>query len=263
MASRIRLLLVLSLIVCCGKLLQAQQLSNVAFENESLTYVISYKWGLVQKDAGKAKLTLLNRNGYYEIKLAAATLPWADKVFCVRDTLSSWVKRDGFKPLKYIKTTHEGGKYNRDYLVYSYDGNKVTGSCNRTKVRDGNVKKSTFTSTVSGKTFDMLSIFYYIRSLDFGAMKKGKSVKANILSGSSPEVITISNQGVENVKMPDGKKYQCYHIRFTFTTDSGKSDSYPMDTWITVDAPYIPVKLVGTLPIGKVQAFLTGAKVKS
>lgn len=261
MTTRIKNLIPLLALLLCTLSAKAQQTTYPSFQNETLSYVVSYKWGLVQKDAATAKLSLINRPNTYEIKLTASTLPWADKIFCVRDTLASWISRKDFRPVKYVKTTHENGKYNKDVLVYSYNGSKVTGTCNRTRVTDGKTRKSVYTSSVTGKAFDMVSIFYYIRSLDFGAMAKGKTVKANILSGSSPEIITITNLGPENTKMPDGKTYHCYHIRFTFTTDSGKSVSFPMDTWITTGTQHIPVKLIGTLPIGKVRAFLTGVNM--
>lgn len=144
-------------------------------------------------------------------------------------------------------------------MKYSYNGENVTGVCHRTKIRDGNTKRTTFKATVRGKTFDMLSIFYYIRSLDYATMTKGKKIKVNVLSGSSPEVVTIKNLGIENASVPGGKTYRCYHVQFTFTTDRGKSVSEPMDTWLTVADEHVPVKLVGTLPVGKIRAFLTSA----
>lgn len=246
-------------IICVTVIALTASINAQSFKNETLKYVISYKWGLIQKDTGTATLTLRNVPEQYQIRLAASTLPWADKLFSVRDTLSTWIDKSTFRPIKYVKATHENGRYNRDVLVYSYNGNQVTGTCNRTKIVDGKKKKSVKKTTVVGKTFDMLSIFYYIRSLDFATLPSGKSVRVNILSGSSPEIITIRNKGVENTTLPGGKSYRCYHIQFTFTTDSGTSVSAPMDTWITVGGN-IPVKLIGTLPIGKVRAFLTSSR---
>lgn len=226
------------------------------FPNQTFNYVIQYKWGFIQKDAAKASLILKNNGSNCEIMLTASTLPWADKIFCVRDTLQSWINTSTLKPIKYIKTTHENGKYKRDYLTFSYNGNKVTGKCKRTKKVNGTTQTNTITNTVSGPTYDMLSIFYYIRTLDFASMSSNKAIKVNILSGSSPEIITIKNLGTENVSLPSGKSYNCYHIQFTFTSNNGSSVSAPMNTWITTDNLRIPIKLVGTLPIGKVQAFL-------
>ncbi len=250
-----RTLILISLIFAAIFGFNAKAQSPV-FKNETLNYIISYKWGFIQKDAAKASLTLTARTNSYEIQLAASTLPWADKIFCVRDTLQSWISKQTLKPIKYIKTTHENGKYNRDVLTFSYNGNTVTGTCDRTKITNGVKKSSVYKSTVKGNTYDMLSIFYYIRSLNFESMTPNQTIKVNILSGSSPEIVTIKNLGVNTAQMPSGKKYQCYHIQFTFTTDSGQSVSAPMDTWITTDAQHIPVMLIGTLPIGKVRAFL-------
>lgn len=228
------------------------------FQNETLTYVISYKWGLVQKDAGKATLTLRAIPTTYNLKLSATTLPWADKFFQVRDTLTSVINRADFRPTSYVKTTHEDGKYRRDALSYKYYQDHVYGTCNRTKInKKGKRTDTVIKSSATGSTFDMLSIFYYVRSLDFEKLTGKKVVVATILSGSSPEKIKIKNLGKETVKMPNGKTYSCYHLQFTFTTDAGKSTSDPMNTWVTTDSRHIPVKLVGSLPIGNIRAFLT------
>ena len=256
MYKRILPLMTTALLMLFGLQAKAQVTS---FPNETLNYMISYKWGFIEKDAANATLRLINNPTNCEIELTASTLPWADKIFCVRDTLQSWINPTTLKPIKYIKTTHENGKYGKDVLTYKYNGNEVTGVCNRTKIVDGVKNTSVYKSTVTGNTYDMLSIFYYIRTIDFNKLSPGQTITCNILSGSSPEKITISNLGTENTTMPDGSTYNCYHIQFTFTSNNGTSVSAPMDTWITTDNLRLPVKLIGTLPIGKVRAFLTSS----
>ena len=58
--------------------------SNVAiavthFNDETLNYKVIYKWGLINKQAGHAKLTLKNVGEDYVVQLTAASEPWADK----------------------------------------------------------------------------------------------------------------------------------------------------------------------------------------
>lgn len=67
MASHLRKILTIILLslYCFGA---AAAIPN--FQNEKLSYVISYKWGIIQKDAAKATLTLTARPKTYEIKLA-------------------------------------------------------------------------------------------------------------------------------------------------------------------------------------------------
>lgn len=228
------------------------------FSNETLNYVIQYKWGLVQKDAGKATLRLSVTPQYYDVRLTAKTLPWADKFYQVRDTLTSRINRADFKPISYRKATHEDGKYRLDALSYSFVGQHAYGKCVRTKSVPGKpVKRLTINSSATGPTYDMLSIFYYIRALDYDRMLKGSVAKATIFSGSAPETLTIRCKGKETVKLPSGKNYACYKMEFTFTTDGRKKSSAPMIAWISADAQHIPVKLEGSLPVGKVRVFLS------
>lgn len=234
--------------------------AGINFDNESLSYTISYKWGLVQKDAGKATLTLKHSGNNYEIILAARTLPWADKIFSVRDTLAAVISKADFKPATYIKTTHENGRYRKDVIRYTYMMNHVYGTCTRYKKNKGKLEKTVKKFSATGPTFDMLSIFYYVRSLDYNSMKPNTVKKAKLFSGSGTETLRIRNKGVEKVSVPAGKNFRCYHLVFSFTSDSGKESGVPMDVWVTADNAHIPVRFEGHLPIGKVRAFLTSAK---
>lgn len=78
------------------------------FGNETLKYVITYKWGLIHKDAGDATMTLTNSGNRYNIRLVGRTKPWADKFYEVRDTLISVIEKNHFRPLNYTKLAHEG-----------------------------------------------------------------------------------------------------------------------------------------------------------
>lgn len=224
--------------------------------NETLHYVITYKWGVVQKDAGQATLSLRNSGGKYHVTLTARTLPWADKVFQVRDTLRATIMANPFRPLRYEKITHEGGKYSRDIIEYSYSGSRTTARVNRLKVRNGKPKRSNRTFVATQEAFDMLSIFYYLRTIDYGRIAKGHSIRKIIFSGSKSETITIRNLGLQTIKLPSGKRVDTYHIRFNFTSEGGKKSSDDMDTWISASAPFIPYRLEGNLPVGKVKCYL-------
>ncbi len=228
----------------------------VHFADETLRYVISYKWGLIHKDAGEATLSLRRRGSNYNIMLAAKTKPWADRFFQVRDTLLATVKADGFKPLSYQKISHEGGKYGKDDIRYSYSGKNVTGHCTRYRDKKGKISKSNKTLTAQGDVYDMLSIFYYMRLIDYGKLREGHIVKTSIFSGSKVETMTVRSLGITTVKMRNGTKREAYHIRFNFTTKGKKKSSADMDTWISTDATHVPITLVGQLPVGQVKCYL-------
>ena len=149
--------------------------------------------------------------------------------------------------------------YDHDIVKYSRTGNKVYGYCTRVErdIRDNSGFKKEHIISGSGATVDMLSVFYYMRSLNYAKMKKGEEMKLNIFSGKYKELLTIKYLGTVTLEH-EGKKHTCYHITFTFTQKGNKKTSDDMWAWISTDAQRIPIKLEGTLAIGKVQCFFTG-----
>lgn len=239
-------------------LLFASLLSHAAatFQDETLRYVISYKWGLIHKDAGEATLSLKRSGDNYNIRLTARTKPWADRIYQVRDTLKAQLRVSDLRPLSYAKLTHEKGEYKKDEITYSFSGNVTTGKARRYRNKKGKWTVQEKTFSASGPVFDMLSVFYYLRQLDFAVLSRDKIYTATIFSGKQKETIKIRVLGREKVKMKDKSEREGYHIRFNFTRDGGKKSSDDMDVWISTDSSHTPLYLVGKLPVGEVRAYL-------
>lgn len=227
-----------------------------SFSNETLNYVITYKWGLIHKEAGTAQLKLTDKGSNYDLTLVGKTKPWADKIYQVRDTLYSQVSKNGFRPQRYIRTAHEGGKYSRDDIRFSYSGSVVKGAVDKRREKDGKIKTTASSMTASGVAYDMLSVFYYLRTIDYSALEKGKVVTTTLFSGSKRETVKIRSYGVEDVKMKNGSKRKAYHIKFNFTSDNGKKSSDDIDAWLSYDSDRVPLVIIGKLPIGTVRCYL-------
>jgi len=160
------------------------------------------------------------------------------------------------EPSRYEKITHEGGEYKRDLITYTRSGHHVKAKCHRWKQK--NKKKPLTESSIEleadGLTLDMLSAFYYMRSLDYASMKPGDKKTLNVFSGKRKELLTITYHGSEDVKI-DKTSHPAYKISFTFTGEGGKKTSDDMEAWISTAPDRIPLKLEGKLPVGKVQCF--------
>lgn len=223
------------------------------YTDETVSYRVLYKWGLINKQAGRATLNIRQEGNRYEMSLVARSEPWADKFYCVRDTLLGTADVTSFRPLIYKKMSHEGNEDKHDVVRFSYKGSVVTGHCSRRVVKKGQLRvDQQQTLEATGPTVDMLTSYYYMRSLPFETWKAGSRYSLNIFSGKRKEKLTFSYHGIENVKV-GGTTYRCYHITFIFTGDGGKKTSDDMDAWITADAARVPVQLEGKLPVGKVR----------
>ncbi len=226
--------------------------------NESLNYVITYKWGLIHKDAGEATLSLNRQGNGYKATLVARTKPWADKFYKVRDTLTSTMNAD-FSPKRYIKINHEKNRYSLDRIDFTKAGGKVSGNAMKVREKDnGQITTEQVIKSDATVAFDMLSVFYYLRTLNFYELINGKTEHVIIFSGFKSETVTIHCLGKERIQLRDKSYKEAYHIRFTFTSGGGKKSSDEMNTWISTDPSHIPLYLVGKLPVGEVRVYYTG-----
>lgn len=227
------------------------------FADETLHYKVMYKWGLINKKAGDVEIKLQSQGDRYLAELTAASAPWADKIYCVRDTLRSEIIKNGLKPVIYEKFAHEGSDDKYDRVRYRRQGATVIGDCYRLAYKKGQLKRDeTRTLEATGTTVDMLTAFYYMRQLPFSQWEPGHVLTINIFSGKQQELLTIKYHGAEAVET-DGKTYDCYKITFIFTSNGKKKTSDDMMAWIDT-SNLVPIKLEGKLPIGSVRCYFTG-----
>lgn len=239
--------------------LAAGGLDALTLPDEDLRYVVMYKWGLINRDAGEATLSLRGDSVRSRAQLSAQTVPWADKVFRVRDTLQVDFRTADCRPEVYRKITHEGERYGRDVVAYAYPdgGTEVVGSVTRQRRKgDAPPTSSDTTLRAAAPTLDMLSVFYYLRQLDYASLHPGQQIRANLFSGACVEQLTLTYKGVKREKIR-GKARDAHLLEFSFTRH-GRSSGAAMYTWISTDARRVPLKLEGRLPLGKVQAFYLG-----
>lgn len=230
---------------------------GATFADETLHYVITYKWGMIHKEAGEATMTLRHKGEAYNLMLTARTKPWADKVFRVRDTLTSVVATADLRPRRYVKSAHEGKDYARDVVDFTYSGNNVSAKTSRLRINKKGEQSTGGTElSATGPAFDMLSVFYFIRALDYRTLTDGKTATATIFSGKMAEKLTIRSLGKERIELRDKTHAEAWHIKFKFTSHGGKKSSDDIDAWISTGPNHIPLQLYGNLPVGQVRVYL-------
>ncbi len=234
--------------------------SAANINDETLTYDVMFKWGLINKKAGEVtiKTTNLSDDKFHSI-LVGRSAKWADRFYTVRDTLIGTISKQGrIYPLSYQKISHEGGEFKCDKIDYEWsnNNNSVVAHCDRyhQKKEGRPVVHSTNLHKADGYSLDMLSAFYYMRYIDYPSMKIGESQTMNIFSGKRKEILKITYNGIDVVNVA-GTDYKCYMISFTFTSDGKKKTSDDIHAWISVSPERIPYKLQGKLPVGMVKCY--------
>lgn len=161
--------------------------ANVEFKNESINYKVMFKWGMVNKQAGHATLSIRNNGSQYITKLTAASESWADHFYKVRDTLNGIIDYAKFRPIHYERIAHEGSDHKHDTVNFSYVGAQVKGKCTRQK-RDkkGNmVVDEKRELGAMGTTVDMLTSFIICANFPMTHGRKGTSLPSTFSAASA------------------------------------------------------------------------------
>lgn len=231
-------------------------------KGEKLNYNIYYQWGLIWKKAAEASLTTqatrYNSEDALYLRMAARTSPFFDHFLNVRDTLSA-ITSLSFQPLYHLKLTHEGSYHGKEEIIYGYKNGKTA-----TRVRGYRDNELRFDSTIQHKTipvFDMMTVFYYLRTIDTSAIQPNQVMPVTIVSGNRSYNIKIIFNGDQVIKTPDDKRYKSYKITLLFEYLKGKKiEKEEMFFWMSKDARRIPIQLSVKLPLGSLKVYYQGVE---
>lgn len=163
--------------------------------------------------------------------------------FKVRDRYESYIDKDGVFPWVFIRRVNEGGyKIEQDYTFYQHKNSVNTG------------KK---THAVPDNIQDMISAFYYARTLDFSKAKVGDVFTINTFVDGEVFPLKIKYKGKETIKIKSGK-YKC--MKFAPVVQKGRIFKKEEDlaVWISDDKNKIPVLAKAKILFGSIKMELSG-----
>jgi hypothetical protein len=219
--------------------------SNSAFqEGEKLRYRITY--GFV--DAGEAVLEVkstqkkgVGNRELLQVVGTGRTLAGFNSVFKVYDVYESYVDKKGVFPWIFKRRVNEGGyKLNQDYLFF-HDKYKV------------NTGAKEFTVPVGIQ--DMLSSFYYARTLNFKNAKVGTVFEFKCFMDDEIWPLKIKYLGDEKISIRKGK-FEC--MKFAPVVQTGRvfKKQDDLNFWVTKDDNHIPILVKAKIPVGIVKLHL-------
>ena len=178
------IILAVAIVMSHAPALAAGPATPLSIPRESLSYKVMFKWGLINKKAGWARLDYSPAGATATAVLYAGSEPWADKLYYLRDTLTTRMSTANHTPEYYERVANEDGKYARDVVRFTRDGNRVTATTRRyRRARPGaELKQADAELEAIGQTVDMVSAFYYARTMPFAKMAPGQQRIINIFS---------------------------------------------------------------------------------
>ena len=199
-------------------------------------------------DAGEAVLevkkttkTVKGRNLLHMVG-TGKTLGSFNWFFKVRDRYETYLDKDGVFPWMFVRRVDEGGfKIDQDY-IFRQDKEVVDNGAGKNIEAPFGIQ-------------DMLSAFYYARTLDFANAKEGDEFKLEMFIDDEIYPFKIKYLGDEEVKTRKGK-FKCHKIRPVVMKGRIWESEEDMTMWVTADENKIPIEVKTKILVGSIKATL-------
>ena len=218
---------------------------NSAFKpGERLVYRFTY--GVF--DAGEAILSvdetkkMVRGRKLWRVRGIGRTISAFEWFYKVNDRYESYIDAKSIFPWIFVRRVDEGGYIiEQDYTFFQH----------KNVVDNGEGKKFTVPDMVQ----DMISAFYYARTLDYDNAVPGDKFLVNIFLDDELYPTEIKYKGKEVVRTRNGK-FRC--LKFVPVVQEGRvfGSEEDLTVWITDDKNRIPIMARANLKVGSVKMHL-------
>ncbi len=225
-----------------------RKIRNVAFStNEVLEYRVHY--GFI--DAGEAKLEVgpelktVNGRNCYRVLGTGRSVGAFDWFFKVRDHYESYIDAEAIVPWLFIRKIDEGG-YKKNQNV-SFNPIKNTATSEKKTIRTPNHVQ------------DLISAFYYARTLDFEHAAPGDTFLINTYLDDETFPLVIKYVRKETIKTKIGN-IRCIVFQPYLLEGRVFKEKEGMTIWISDDKNRIPVRAEAEILVGSIKMDIKGYK---
>jgi len=236
----------------------SQTTINTPFQaGETLKFKGSYYMSSLWADLAEVKIEVtdyeIDGKSLYSIKATASTYSNYDSFFKIRDLYQSWVDKNDIKPYIFKRVVDEGGyKFNMKYIIrrsslqakYEYQRND--------KIISSVIK-------ITENTQDLVSILFYVRTLDFDKMTINNIISVSTLVDDKVENITLTYKGKETLKTDYYGSISCYKLGISIN-NKALVNKETNNIWLTANKNKIPVLVKAEIPVGSIQLRLVEAQ---
>ncbi|TDG37670.1 DUF3108 domain-containing protein [Pedobacter changchengzhani] len=216
-------------------------------EGEVLSYRLKYGFVTAAEATIKVTNSDLKFDGKptYKLTVDAQTSGTFDIFYKIRDHYDSYIDKVELTPYFYQENIREASYRRQDKARFNQDDKKVVSN------------RGTF-KTPTTQTFDLVSAYYFARSLDMAKIKVGNKFSINYFLGDEISALEVEYVGKEVIKSKLGN-IRC--LKFSPSIKPGrifKKDSR-LYLWVTDDGNRVPVRAEVEILVGSVVMELKSA----
>ncbi|MAY82504.1 MAG: hypothetical protein CMP59_00045 [Flavobacteriales bacterium] len=237
------------------------EVDNSSFQfGERIDYNIYYHLAGLWVKAGEVYFKVdsahIGNNDYYHFDSYGRTYSKYDWVYKVRDQYQTYTRVSDFRPLRFKRKVNEGSTHIReDYL---FDHRKKQVQTLRQMHEDSAYVKDTV--PYEGCGYDVLSMIYFARNLDYSNMKVDEKIPIKMFIDNAMHESYIRYLGKEELKVKDLGKFKV--IKFSPLLIEGTifNAGEDMTVYVTDDENRIPILIETPILVGSIRARVNGMK---
>ncbi|MES2519592.1 MAG: DUF3108 domain-containing protein [Bacteroidota bacterium] len=187
-----------------------------------------------------------NANGRqcYKVNIVARTVGMTDWFTKVRDIWTSYIDSAMILPQQFYQKKQEGTYKNEQRIIFNHN----TNTAKQYDLDDVTEKK---TYKVPDNIQDVVSGYYFLRTIDFSKMDIGESVPVIFFFEGEVYNMHLKYRGKEVLKTKFGK-INTFKITPQLPKNNFFQDEESVKLWVTNDANKIPVRAEVELKIGSI-----------
>lgn len=249
------LFLIFNTLIC-----NSQNIENSAFQSgESLHFIASYYMSSLWSDLAEINMEVstikTSSQELHRLKCTAATFEAWDSYFKIRDLYESYIDKESVKPYLFKRSIDEGGYKKNIKYIYKWNSGLVNATVQRKTDEE-----QKFNVPISNETFDLVSVLYMIRNIDFSAKMPGDILKLKVLIDAKEEIVTVKYGGIEVINVVNFGKKSCYKLSVSLKDEKILKGKDTNNIWLTADKNMVPVLIKADIPVGSIQVRLVEMK---
>ena len=218
-------------------------------ENEELYFRIHFGWFTIGKGWVKVRNGAGNREkNTYNVAAEGKTVGLLGIFANLEDRFSAKINGSTLKPMEATRSIKDGRYWrNQENKFYFEDTSSV-----HIKIKDLRDESKSVDRVIGigDSTFDILSSYLYLRSIDWSAKRVADSVMIGTFYGKKIYDFGVEYAGTEKLRF-NGKKIQTHKLIVLFPNSSVFPDDKPVVVWVTADENQLPLKISAKLGIGR------------
>ena len=235
---------------------------TVAQENkfspgESLNYGVYYYFMGVWVGAGEVTFSVeesvFQENPCLKFTGSGQTHKRYDWFYKVRDTYEAYANPTDLTPYRFRRDVSEGDFYFVEDCLFDHKQGQVFSVL---KVKEKAIKVDT--SALLENSFDVLSMIYHARNLDFSSYEIGEKTPINMFVDRETHQLFIRYLGTEIYDHNDYGEIECYVFSPLLVEGTLFRSGEKMKVYVTKDSNVIPIYIESEIRVGSIRAELTG-----